>query len=359
MALSRHTLLLSFATALVVAFVFAVPVAAAQEETTTSATEEVLSRFSTPATQEMARESEANEVRREELEAEIEALEEAGEYGPERSAVREELLEIPDAADEADALGSARLRDTAAAPVEGTDEEKAAELRRKAETAYAVDDSLRDVRLKAEHDNYVLFGDSPAAKAAEKYETEASVLEAVPEQTTEETTEVAAPGDGGGEQPVEEPEAAPDEPAPEPETSSGPGFLSGILGGINPAPILALVVLVGLAIYAFSRNAGMSVKGYLSPAMASVKKPKPRPSKPSPKKTEAATSKTTNLEEPEEERRTKKTRPEVSEDPDEIPDAAFDSEALQEWFDMEGPGEKPDEGDQGDEEPPDDEDPRL
>ena len=355
MHLLRHTrfllLVVAFAVFLI-GFAMAPGLVGAQE-TTSSETDEVLTRYDSPQTAEMAAQYEADRQREQELEDEIEALEAEGEYGPERSALREELSEIPDDTDLANQLGDSRFRDVQDAPVEGTRQEKIEELKRKAASLYSLQSWSDEAPIDV---NSELYYWSAAEKKADEFRAEAEALEAaaaapetVEEQTTE-TTGAAAPpdesgGGGGEEQPVEE---TPEEAAPEPE-NSGPG-IGGMLAGINLVPIIALIALVGGAIFAFSRASSLSLRGYLSPAMASVpKKPKPK-SKPSPKKktkaaTSEATSKPANLED----------EPEEKPEHDEIPPGAFDSAATQEWFEREM--SKPDEDDQAGDEDEDDEPP--
>lgn len=373
MTLSRHTrLLILLGVAVVAVFLVSIAMAPgllAAQETTTSATEEILTAFDTPAVSEMAETAKQNSQRRDELEEEIEALEAEYEYGPERDALRDELAEMPASDDEADALASARLADIAAGRLPGPAKEKAAELRRKAQSAAAVDASLQNVNLDTTHENYVLFGDSPARKMAKTYRQEAAVLEvsaesegaareAVPE---EEATEEETAAGGDKPAPEEDPAPAPDEASPEPAPAepenSGPG-IAGFLPDINLVPILAFIGLIGAAIFALSRAGGMSIRGFFSPAMASVPKPKkrpaskPKPSKPKPKTKAAAKTRPSkpgpNLEDEPEEAETKPKTPD-----DEIPDVAFDSEELQKWFDAPAPGETPDQAtdDQNDEPP--------
>lgn len=352
-------LLLVFAGALLVA-----APAGAQEETT-SATEEILRRYDTAAVSEMAAAAEQNEARRDELEAEIEALEAEYDYGPERDELREELYEeLPSEEDELDALASARLAAAAAADLPEPADEKAAELRRKAETADAVGRSLSTVNLTTMHENYTLFGRSPATKMSATYRKEAAALEvateseeaareeaeeaATPEEATEEETAAA----GGGEA---RDEAAPEEAEPEeaePEAGGGgPGIgqrVSGVFGDVNLVPILVFGLLVIGGLFALSRSAGMSVRGFLSPAMASVPKKKPaqkKPKTPKPKPEKAATRPAPEEPTPEPERRTRKKRPEIEE--------AATSAELAEWFELEAPEEKPGSKEEDDENPPD------
>ena len=277
MNLSRHTILLL---AVLAVLVFAAPVAAQ---------EDVLTRYDDEATRQL----------QEEYEAALQDEEKFLKTAPLGSWREDEKL--------ANDLADARFRAIETAPEPEGEKAKATELRKKADSMESLQRFGDEAGTNIESDIY--FGG--AESKAEDYRREAEVHEAAaaaeeaatPEETSEtsETTAAAAPGEGGEQQPVEEPEAAP-EPTPEPETSSGPGFLSG-LSNINLVPVIGFVALLTLAIFAFSRNAGMSIRSYLSPAMASVKK-SPAKKKPSPKpkpKTAATTSKPANLEdEPEE-----------------------------------------------------------
>ena len=277
MALSRRPLLLlvaMFAVAL-----FAAPAVSGAQETT-SETDEVLTRYDSPATAELAADYEAARQREEELEAEIESLEEQGEYGPSRQALREELNEIEDETVAANALGDSRYQDILDTPVEGTKKQRAASLREKAASMMALQRWADSAPLDI---NSSLYYWGQASDKATEYRAAASALEAtavVPETTEEtasETTAAAPPGDGGEAEGDPEANPAPANEANEPGASGGSDT-----GGFGITSLLAAALIflgVGYYLVGLFRE-GLGARAKLVGAPQQARAPKAAVKKP-------------------------------------------------------------------------------
>lgn len=260
--------------------------------------------------------------------------------------------------EKANQLADARFRAVLDAPLPSGADARAEELRRKAETLYALQYWADDAGINIESEIY--WGG--AEDEADEYRDEAQELKAETQETEaggaaregavkEETAEDAAPPGGGAGEPVEEgrpePDAAPEAPA-------GEGTEVGLLAGVNPVPILALLALIGGAVFALSRGfAGGSVSRAFRPAMAEVRKrsaPKPVPKReavpegPEPEPQETGTGQESELE-PERETERKS-------DPEEPSPADEDPEGLREWFERAMRADEEDDGLPEDEDPP-------
>ena len=273
----QHTRLLLALVVAFVSFAIAAPGLAAAQETTSSVSEEVLTRFDTESTAQMAADFEAARQREEELEEQIEALEEQGEYGPPRQALREELNEIEDETVQANALGESRYQDIQDFKVEGTKKQRAASLREKAASMMALQRWADSAPLDI---NSSLYYWGQASDKATEYRAAASALEAtavVPEatvaETTEETTAAAPPGDGGEAEGDPEANPAPANEANEPGASGGSDT-----GGFGITSLLAAaLIFLGVGYYLvglFREGLGARAKRVGAPQQAHAPKPK-------------------------------------------------------------------------------------
>lgn len=339
-----HTRLLLLA-AVAAALLMLAGVAGAQEG------DDPLSRYDSRSTRQLAQEHEENQKRAEEIEDEMDALEDAGEYGDEWDALNEEESELADGTDLANALGDARLSDIEAAPLPDASEPKSEELRRKAQSAdalqaWATGATGADIDINSRL--YSMIGEGEAGQLADVWREKAGAIElaenseevaqekreAAEDAAAKPETQGAAPGDGdGGEKPVEDPEPKP-EAAPEevPTENTGTG-IGGFLGDVNIVPILVFALLAAGGIFALSRASGMSVRGFFSPAMASVKTKPKKPALKTRKKVAAGTSKT----------RPSTPRKAERDDLEGPEPEARDEEAerLQQWFEKEAPEPRP------------------
>lgn len=330
----------------------AIPAVVGAQETT-SESSEVLTRYDSEETRQMSEQYEADRQREAELEEEVDALEEQGEYGDEWDAKREELLEIEDETDLANRLGDGRLRDIEDAPLPENDEEKAGELRRKADSLYALQTWADSAPIDISSELYYW---GAAEDKADEYRAEAEALEAasVVSETTEqtiaeETSEAgAAPSEAGEgeEQPVGDPE--PEAPA---ESPVEPGEDTGFLAGMNLIPVAILAAGALAGVYLVVRRYGGGGLGRLTESFSGLPKaPKPRATKPTARPVSEATV-SEPREEPQGSEPQRDTRMpsqgerEARSTPPGSPgaeEAALDDESLAAWFAREM-GEAPEE----------------
>lgn len=259
--------------------------AAAQEETTGPAGDDPLTRYDSPQTSALAARQEQDRERAAEIEARIEELEAEGDFGVERDRLMDELAEMPDETEAANAISNARLEEITSSKLPEGLRAKADEKRRKAESLEALQSDSQDTSIDSE----VYWGQAETLadryrRDAQELDSAAAVREAADEEKAAAEEAVPEPGpDGGGEEAGGAGSAEDAPPVPAETDYVGGG------GDPNPGTLLMLVVMaLGATAYGLSlvarRTAGRKLSGAwrarFGAMMASVGSPAEKPQEP-------------------------------------------------------------------------------